>query len=47
MAKKKKFKLGSEVRRLARATRIPAKRVIPNKKKAAKETHAIDDFFHD
>lgn len=31
MTKKPKFKLGAEVRALARATKIPAKRVIPDK----------------
>ena len=40
-------RLEQDLRALARATRIPAKRVIPNKKKAAKETHVIEEFFHD
>lgn len=45
MTKKKKFKLGSEVRRIARdRIQIPAKKVIPNKKRVA--LFADDDHFY-
>jgi hypothetical protein len=50
MAKKPKFKLGAEVRRIARDKMppIPAKRVIPNKKKeVVKSYDSYEEYLDD